>query len=254
VSNGILDGKVAIVTGAAKGVGLAIATRMSAEGATVVVSDIDAEGAQAAAAALEGAEAVVCDVRDEDAVAALVSGAVERHGSLDVMVANAGVASVAPITAMSLEEWRHVLGVNLDGVFLCVKHAGAAMAAAGGGSIVTVASIKAFGGAPAIGHYAAAKAGVVSLTKTAALELRDAGVRVNALCPGWLATDMVQDRRAELESVLGVDFDEVIGHIQGRLGTPAEVAGLAAFLASDRSRFSTGSAFVADGGATASLV
>lgn len=249
----ILDDKVAIVTGAAKGIGLAVASRLHTEGATVVLSDIDADGVNAAASALD-CEAVVCDVRDEDAVSALVTGTMEKHGHLDIMVANAGVADVAPIVAMSLEQWRAVLAVDLDGVFLCNKHAAAAMAAAGSGSIINIASIKAFGGAPGTGSYGAAKAGVVSLTKTLAIEMRDAGVRVNAVCPGWLDTDMVNDKRGELEAVLGVSFDEVIEHIQGRLGSPDEIAGLVAFLASERSRFCSGSTYVADGGATASLV
>ncbi|MDQ6606346.1 MAG: SDR family oxidoreductase, partial [Actinomycetota bacterium] len=159
-----------------------------------------------------------------------------------------------PIVQMPLEEWRHVMSVDLDGVFLCTKHAGLAMASGGGGSIINIASIKAFGGAPATGHYGAAKAGVVSLTKTAALELRPSGVRVNAICPGWIDTDMVNDRKAELEQVLGISFDEYIGHIQGRLGEPEEIVGLAVFLASERSKFSSGTAYVVDGGATASLV
>jgi NAD(P)-dependent dehydrogenase (short-subunit alcohol dehydrogenase family) len=128
------------------------------------------------------------------------------------------------------------------------------MAGAGGGSIINIASIKAFGGSPATGHYGAAKAGVVSLSKTAALELRSFGVRVNAICPGWVGTDLVNDRKGELESVLGVSFDEYIDHIQGRLGEPAEIAPLVVFLASERARFCSGGAYVVDGGATASLV
>lgn len=251
----ILDGKTAIVTGAAKGIGFAIASALCAEGATVVVSDIDFAGAEAAAARLDGAEAVACDVTDEAQVAALVSGTVERHGTLDVMVSNAGIATVSPIVSMPFEDWRRVLAVDLDGVFLCTKHAAGAMAATGGGSIINIASIKAFGGAPATGNYGAAKAGVVSLTKTVAMEMRDHGVRANAICPGWAETDMVNDRKAELEEVLGLSFSDYIDHVQGgRLADPAEIATLAVFLASDRSRFSSGSTFNVDAGATASLV
>ena len=247
-----LDSKVAIVTGAAKGIGFAIARRLSEAGATLVLADI--EDAAAAANGLGNVTTVACDVRDEAQVERLVQSTVERHGRLDVMVAAAGIATVRPLVQMTLEEWRAVLAVDLDGVFLCTKHAGLAMAAGGGGSIINIASIKAFGGSPGTGHYGAAKAGVVSLTKTAALELRDQGVRVNAICPGWVRTSMVTDRKAELESVLGVNFDDVIAHIQGRLGEPEEIAGLALFLASDRSRFASGTAYVVDGGATASLV
>lgn len=251
--SGILDARVAIVTGAAKGLGHRIAARLGEAGATIVPSDLPGDALAAAASSL-GADMIACDVRDEAQVERLVAETVARHHRLDVMVACAGVATVNPIAQMSLEEWRHVLSVDLDGVFLCTKHAGVAMAGNGGGSIINIASIKAFGGSPATGHYGAAKAGVVSLTKTAALEFRSSGVRVNAICPGWLDTDMVNDRSAELEAALGISFDDYVGHIQGRLGDPDEVAGLAVFLASDRSRFSSGSAYVVDGGAIASLL
>lgn len=250
----ILDSKAAIVTGAARGIGLAIARRLSEAGAALVLADIDGGGAREAASTLQNAEGVACDVRDEQQVAQLVRDTVERRGRLDVMVSSAGIATVNPLVQMTLEEWRSVLAVDLDGVFLCTKHAALAMAGTGGGSIINIASIKAFGGSPATGHYGAAKAGVVSLTKTAALELRLQGVRVNAICPGWVRTGMVLDRKEELEGVLGVDFGEYIDHIQGRLGEPEEIAGLALFLASDRSRFCSGTAYVVDGGATASLV
>lgn len=251
----ILQDKTAIVTGAAKGIGLAIATKLSQAGARVVLADIDGAAAEEAAASIDNAQGVACDVRDENQVAKLVRDVVEEHGHLDIMVSNAGIAKVNPLVSTTLEEWRAVLDVNLDGVFLCTKHAAAAMAGNGGGSIINVASIKAFGGSPATGSYGAAKAGVVSLTKTAAIEMRDHGIRVNAICPGWVGTDMVFDKKEELESVLGVDFQEVIDHIQGgRLGDPEEIASVAVFLASDRSRFSSGSTYVVDGGARASLV
>jgi NAD(P)-dependent dehydrogenase (short-subunit alcohol dehydrogenase family) len=249
----ILEGKVAILTGAARGLGQAMARRMKDEGATVVLSDIDEAALSTAADELD-ARGVVCDVRDEEQVQKLVSDTVAEHGHLDVMVANAGIATVTPIVKMTLQEWRDVLAVDLDGVFLCTKHAGAAMASNGGGSIINIASIKAFGGSPAIASYGASKAGVVSLTKTAAIELRAHGVRVNAICPGWIGTEMVTSHVAEFEQVLGISMEDYIGHIQGRLGEPDEVAGLAVFLASDRSRFSSGSAYVVDGGARASLV
>ena len=252
--SGILDDKVAIVTGAAKGIGLAIATKLAEAGARVVLADIDGAGAAKAAAKLRSAEGAACDVRDEGQVESLVRETVKRHGRLDVMVANAGIATVKTLVEMSLEEWRGVLSVDLDGVFLCTKHAARAMAKSGGGSIINVASIKAFGGSPATGHYGAAKAGVVSLTKTAALELRSQGIRVNAICPGWSRTDMVADRKAELEKMLGIDLTAAVAHLQGRLGEPEEIAAVAVFLASDRSRFSSGTAYVVDGGATASLV
>lgn len=251
--NDILKDKVAIVTGAAKGIGYAIAKKLSQAGAHVVLADIDSDGAARAAEGLERAESAACDVRDEAQVSKLISDIVAKHGHLDVMVSNAGVASVNPLVQMPLEEWREVLSVDLDGVFLCTKHAAIAMAQNGGGSIINVASIKAFGGSPVTGHYGAAKAGVVSLSKTAALELRASNIRVNAICPGWCETDMVMDHKDEFEPLLGISFDDYIGQLQGRLGTPDEIAGLAVFLASDRSRFSSGTAYIVDGGATAAL-
>jgi NAD(P)-dependent dehydrogenase (short-subunit alcohol dehydrogenase family) len=184
----------------------------------------------------------------------MVADVVDRHGRLDIMVANAGIATVSPLATMSLEEWRGLMAVNLDGVFLCLKHAAQPMAAAGSGAIITMGSTTALAGVPLIGHYAAAKAGVVSLTKTAALELRASNVRVNSICPGFIGTDMVAANKAALDEGLGMDTNDIVEAAQGRFGTPDEVGKLAVFLASDRSSFSTGSAFVLDGGATASLV
>jgi NAD(P)-dependent dehydrogenase (short-subunit alcohol dehydrogenase family) len=251
----VLKDKIAIVTGGAKGLGAAVAAELDSEGAHVVVTDIDGDGARKTAEGLAHGESAVCDVRDDDAVAALVADVVARHGRLDIMVANAGIATISPITEMTMETWRSVLAVNLDGVFSSVRHAGRAMATTGGGSIITMASITGFAGSPLIANYAAAKAAVISLTKTAATELRGFGVRVNAICPGFIGTDLVLDRAPLFEAGLGIeDFGAVISQAQGRLGEVGDVAPLAAFLASDRSRFSNGSTFVVDGGMTASLV
>jgi NAD(P)-dependent dehydrogenase (short-subunit alcohol dehydrogenase family) len=254
-----LDGKVAVVTGAGKGLGRAIATRFASEGATVVVSDIDGDAARATAAALpEGrGHAIECDVRDEDHVGGLVERTVADHGALHVMVPNAGVGSPCPLLAMDLAAWREVLSVNLDGVFLSLRYAAPAIIAAGGGSIVTLASVTATTGSPLIGHYAAAKAAVVNLTKTAATELRPQNVRVNALLPGFVGTDLVTAAAPGFEELLGLPaggFDALIEQKQGRYGTPDEVADAALFFASDRSGFCTGSGLVLDGGLDASLL
>ncbi len=252
--SGVLQDKIAIVTGAGKGLGKAIAEAFDAEGAIVVVSDIDETAAKDVAASLTRGEAVACDVRDEAQVAALVSGTVARHGRLDVAVANAGVGRVRSIAEMSLADWREVTSVNLDGVFLTVRHAALAMVGNGGGSIVTMASITGLAGSPLIGDYAAAKAGVINLSKTAATEFRAYGVRVNAVCPGFVDTDLVRVAKPDFEAALGIDFDATIERVQGRMGQVGDVAPLVVFLASERSRFSTGSAFVVDGGMSASLV
>jgi NAD(P)-dependent dehydrogenase (short-subunit alcohol dehydrogenase family) len=254
-----LEGKVAVVTGAGKGLGRAIATRFAAEGATVVVSDIDADAAGATAAALPGGRghAVACDVRDEEQVRALMDRTVADHGALHIAVPNAGVGTPCPLLGMDLAAWRQVLSVNLDGVFLTLRYAAPAIIAAGGGSIVTLASVTATTGSPLIGHYAAAKAGVVNLTKTAATELRPLNVRVNALLPGFVGTDLVTAARPGFEELLGLPaggFDGLIEQKQGRYGTPEEVADAALFFASDRSGFCTGSGLVLDGGLDASLL
>jgi NAD(P)-dependent dehydrogenase (short-subunit alcohol dehydrogenase family) len=252
---GLLERKIAIVTGAGKGLGAAVAQAYGAEGARVIVSDIDTHSAKQVADAIPNASAVPCDVTSPEQVEALVDHAVNLHGRLDVMVANAGVANISPLAQMSYAQWREVTSVNLDGVFLSIRYAAPAMIATGGGVIVNMCSITAQAAVPLIGNYAAAKAGVMSLTQTAAIELRPQGVRVNAILPGFIDTDMVKAHKRQFEELLNLpDFDAVIAQKQGRYGTPEEVARLAVFLASDRSRFSTGSAFVLDGGARASLL
>lgn len=250
-----LEGRVAIVTGSAQGIGRDIAEAYATRGATVVVSDLELGRAEATAGEIDAADAVVCDVTDEAQVEALVAGTVERHGRLDVAVANAGIATVSPIVEMSFEQWRQLMAVNLDGVFLTVKHAARVMAAAGGGSIVTIGSITATAGTPLVGHYGASKAAVVNLTKTAAIELRPAGVRVNSILPGFALTEMVETHKGDFEALLDIeDFDAVIAMKQGAYVDTGDIANIAAFLASDRSRFCTGGAYIIDGGMTASLL
>ena len=180
------------------------------------------------------------------------------HGGLHVMVANAGIGNTPqPVAQMSLEDWRVVTSVNLDGVFLCLRHSAPAIIASGGGSIVNIASASAFRGLALAAPYAAAKAGVLSLTKTAAVELRDQGLQVHAICPGFIETDLVKDRKAGFEEGLGLEtgaFDQMIANSQGRYATPAEVARTAVWLASGRASFSTGTAFVVDGGLHSGLL
>lgn len=255
---GQLEGKIAIVTGGGKGIGKAICEAYGSEGATVVVSDIDEGGAKDVASGIPGASAIACDVRSPEQVQALVDQTVSQHGGLHIMVPNAGIGRPVPLVAMDYDEWRAVTSVNLDGVFLCIRYGAPAIIASGGGAIVNICSITAQAAAPLIGHYAAAKAGVMSLTQTAAIELRAHGVRVNAVLPGFCDTDMVNNVKADFESMLDLEamggFDGVIAMKQGRYGTAAEVARMAVFLASERSSFSNGSPFVVDGGCRASLL
>jgi NAD(P)-dependent dehydrogenase (short-subunit alcohol dehydrogenase family) len=250
-----LDGKIAVVTGAAQGIGRAVAERYVAEGATVVVSDIDASGAERTAGAIGAANWTACDVTDEGQVQSLVQGVVDEHGGLDIAVANAGIAHMGATVGQSLADWRKVTAVNMDGVFLTLNHAGGAMAGSGGGALVTIASVTAFAGSPLIGSYAASKAAAVNVTRTVAIEMRAHGVRANAICPGFIDTELVSTRKHVFEEELGIeDFDSLIAQKQGRYGTEQEVAALATFLASDRAGFCTAGAYVLDGGLMASLL
>lgn len=250
-----LTGKVAVVTGAARGIGLQIARSYAAHGATVVVSDVDHDAAKTAAEDLPGASAFGCDVRDEDGVAELIDHTLNMHGQVDIAVANAGIATVSPLTEMSLEMWRQTMSINLDGVFLTVKHAARAMLAAGiPGSIITMGSVTALCGTPLVGHYGAAKAAVVNLTKTFALELRPHGIRVNSILPGFAETALVTDNKTTYSTALGVDFDALITQGQGGYVGAEDVAAVALFLSGDRSSLCTGGGYVVDGGLTASLI
>lgn len=240
-----LAGKVAFVTGAASGIGNAIARALAAEGAHVIVSDINAEAGEQAAneigAAGGSARFVQCDVADEAAVEQAIVNVVQNEGRLDVLVNNAGIGlrQPVPMWQFGVDEWDRVLAVNLRGVFLGIKHAVPVMLQQGGGAIVNIASIAGLGASPLLGPYGAAKAGVIQLTQTVALELAKQNIRVNAICPGWTDT-----------AILGtVERDTLVKQTPiGRIGEPNEIASLAVFLASDQASFITGSAYRVDGG------
>lgn len=253
----VLADKVAIITGAGAGIGEAIARAFSAEGARVVVSDIDVARAQKVADTLPGAIAVGADVRDEDQVRALIERAVAECGRLDVVVPNAGIATTVPLTEMSFDQWRDVMSVNLDGVFLTIRHSLPALLAAGGGSIVTISSITATAGSALIASYAAAKAAVRNLTETVSAELRTHGIRANALLPGFIDTELVTSHQADFEAALGLEaggFDTVITGKQTRYGRVEEVAAAAVFFASDQSAWCNGSSLILDGGFRGALL
>ncbi len=243
--------KVAIVTGAASGIGAAIAAELAGRGATVIVADIDLAAAQGVAdrirAAGGRAHALEADVADPEANERLVAFAVETGGRLDLAVNNAGISGPTESVAdYPLDGWKRVIDINLNGVFYGMKYQIAAMLRAGGGSIVNMASILGsvgWAGSPA---YVAAKHALVGLTKTAAIEYAQRGVRVNAVGPGFIDTPLLADNLdaktlAQLSSL----------HPVGRLGTSEEVSALTCFLLSDRASFITGSYHLVDGGFTA---
>ena len=229
-----LAGKVAIITGAGSGLGRAMTQRFVAEGASVLAADINEAGARETVAAL-----------DADAA----ERAVARWGKLDVMVANAGIGMPLPIADLPREAWDQVLAVNLTGVFLCAKHAFRAMRETGGGVILNMASIAGLHGTPSLGAYGPAKAGVVQLTQTLALEGARHNIRSNALCPIWIQTPMVD----AFVNLSGPPPDQMRARLVadiplGRMGAPEDVAAAAVYLASDEAAFITGVAFPVDGG------
>jgi NAD(P)-dependent dehydrogenase (short-subunit alcohol dehydrogenase family) len=239
-----LPGKVALITGGASGIGLATARRFVAEGAQVVVGDINAAALGDVADELGAACATaIADVTSERDVAALVAMATDRFGRLDVVVANAGGGHFSPIIDHELSDWQRVIDLCLTGVFLTVKHAGRPIS--DGGSIITIASLNAVQPAEGGSAYCAAKAAVVMLTKVAAMELGHRHVRVNAIAPGLVETALT----GPLWAMPGVveEFEE--NTTLGRFAAPSEVASLALFLASDESAFVSGSVYAVDGGA-----
>ena len=250
-----LEGKCAIVTGAASGIGRASAILFAAEGAKVVVVDRAPEVEQTAAAIRGQGGRVVAltrDVSQEPAVAETVEAAVREFGGLDVCFANAGVSGGAvPLFETTVEQWSTILGINLIGMFLAVKYAGRIMVERGGGSIICTASVAALrsgaGGPP----YSASKAGVVSLVQTAANQLYGTGVRVNAICPGLIETGMT---RPIFEMARARGTEHKVGQLNPlrRAGAPIEIAQVALFLASDESSYVNGQALAVDGGLSSS--
>jgi NAD(P)-dependent dehydrogenase (short-subunit alcohol dehydrogenase family) len=234
-----------VVTGAASGIGLAIAGRFVAEGVAVVLGDIDDDALDRAAQELGPlATALHCDVTSEGQVEALFETAVRAHGGIDVVVANAGRGTFGLLVDHSVEEWRSLVDLCLTGTFLTVKHAGRHLN--DGGSLITIASLNAVQPAEGMGAYCAAKAGVAMLTKVAAMELGHRQIRVNTIAPGLVQTNAT----APMWMVPGVVDDYVANTTIGRFGQPEEIAALAWFLASDESTLVSAGFFSVDGGAT----
>ena len=248
-----LDGKVALVTGAAMGIGASIAERFMEAGAAVVVFDIKAEPALQVAQGLSRrgrALAIHGDVAREEDVQNTVARTVQEFGALDVLVNNAGIAPPAPVVDLTSAEWDRQLGVNLKGVFLFSKYAIPHLRGRGG-AIVNISSVHAFTSYAGYAAYDASKAGLLALTRTLAVEHGADGIRVNAICPGYIKTPMTDEWLASqpnpelaLQQVLAL-------HPLGRMGTPHDVAEAALFLASDAASFISGTCLVVDGALTA---
>lgn len=243
---GVLEGKAVVVTGGASGIGRATALQCAAAGARVMIADVQDGSPVATAARPHDIRFQHTDVSISSDVAALMRWAMTQHGRIDVLVNAAGIGGGSAATADYPEaDFDRVIAINLKGVFLCMKHALAAMVPAGGGAIVNIASILGLVGLPQTPAYSAAKGGVVQLTKVTALEYATRNIRVNCICPGVIDTPML-DGVPTAGRQLFIDRQPL-----GRLGRADEIAAAAVFLASDASSFTTGAVFAVDGGFTA---
>ena len=250
-----LAGKVAVVTGGAQGIGQAIVEKCHAEGARVVFFDIDEAKGKSTAEALATGERPVrflpCDVTAEAQVAAAMGQTAGEFGRLDILVNNAGINAYFDATTMTEAEWEYVFAVDLKGAWLCAKHAIPHMRRNGGGAIVNIASIHAFMTTYGMFPYAAAKAGLVGMTRSLALDYGPENVRVNAICPGWTRTALVQEWLDRQPDPAAAEQQVRDVHPLRRMATPAEVANFVAFIASDEAAFVTGAALLIDGGLSA---
>jgi NAD(P)-dependent dehydrogenase (short-subunit alcohol dehydrogenase family) len=251
-TQGVLTGRVALVTGAGSGIGRATAELFAEQGAAVIVADVNSAGEETVAAITEAggiASFIRADVSVEADVVAAVQAAKSTYGDLDAAFNNAGVGSPrAPFEEGDSADWDSLMSVNLRGVWLCMKHELAMMAPLGRGTIVNTASVAGLVGTAGLAAYTAAKHGVVGLTRTAALEHGRNGIRVNAIAPGFTRTAMVND----VVEDPNVDMDELLGIAPlARMAEPREIAEAALWLTSSASSFVTGHVLVADGGYTA---
>ena len=245
---GFLEGKVAIVTGASRGIGRAIAVALASEGAKVVVNYASsASAAEAVVAEINGLDngseaiAVPADVSKEAEVDSLIKSAIDKWGRVDVLVNNAGITRDTLLLRMKLEDWQSVIDLNLTGVFLTSRMIAKIMLKQKSGRIINIASVSGLMGNAGQGNYSAAKAGVIGFTKTVAKELASRGITVNAVAPGFIATDMTADLK---------NIEEILKFIPlGRYGQPEEIAGMVRFLAADpAAAYITGQVFNVDGG------
>ncbi|HKF28123.1 MAG TPA: SDR family oxidoreductase [Candidatus Binataceae bacterium] len=250
---GRLDGKVAIITGSASGIGRGTAMRFAGEGAAVVIADLNVEGGEAAVRDCKenGARAVFqkTDVSSEAEIKALVARSVKEFGRLDIVYNNAGIGgAVGPLEQISVEDWDKSIAVLLRSVFLGIKHSVPQLRKAGGGSIISTASVAGIRGFAGLHPYCAAKAGVVNLTRSAALEFAKDKIRVNCICPGGINTPILHRNQPGVKEAMEDWMAK--GQPLQRAGHAEDIAGMALYLASDDAQWVTGQAMIVDGGLT----
>ena len=244
-----LEGRHALVTGGATGIGLAITKSLRSAGARVTIASRNIERVNAVASELDGVTGVQLDVTDADDISAVF----EQVGPVDILVNNAGIALAAPFEKTSLEQWSNIMAVNLTGVFLCTQAVLASMRERNEGRIINVASTAGLKGAPYISAYAASKHGLIGMTQSLALEIATTGITANCVCPGFTDTQMVDDAVTNITSKTGRSGDEALAKLvqynpQKRLITPEEVADTVLWLCQDSSRSITGQSIVIGGG------
>jgi NAD(P)-dependent dehydrogenase (short-subunit alcohol dehydrogenase family) len=251
---GRLDKKVAVITGAASGIGLATAIRFAGEGAAVVIGDLNEEGGEAAVRQCKenGGRAVFqkCNVQAESEIKALIDRALKEYGTLDILFNNAGLGgAVGTIEETTVENWDKTQAILLRAVFIGMKYAVPVMKESGGGSIISTASVAGLRGGAGPHSYSAAKAAVINLTRSVALEVGEHKIRVNCICPGGINTPLISNRIPGGQQTAEMFLSQI--QALKRAGHPDDIANMALFLASDESEWITGTAMVVDGGLTA---